>query len=61
MLIFGKGNGLLSGLLNVDGNVFLFKVGEMIKEYWLLIFVIVGVMGVLMIWLLWCNKLKNKV
>ncbi|HEI9965760.1 TPA: hypothetical protein SK657_003105, partial [Staphylococcus aureus] len=56
----GKGNGLLSGLLNADGNVSLPKAGETIKEHWLPISVIVGAMGVLMIWLSRRNKLKNK-
>ncbi|SCT56666.1 putative surface anchored protein [Staphylococcus aureus] len=59
-LTLGKGNGLLSGLLNADGNVSLPKAGETIKEHWLPISVIVGAMGVLMIWLSRRNKLKNK-
>ncbi|HDA2223445.1 TPA: cell-wall-anchored protein SasF [Staphylococcus aureus] len=59
-LTLGKGNGLLSGLLNADGNVSLPKAGEAIKEHWLPISVIVGAMGVLMIWLSRRNKLKNK-
>ncbi|HEI6415982.1 TPA: cell-wall-anchored protein SasF [Staphylococcus aureus] len=59
-LTLGKGNGLLSGLLNADGNVSLPKAGETIKEHWLSISVIVGAMGVLMIWLSRRNKLKNK-
>ncbi|HDZ3327499.1 TPA: cell-wall-anchored protein SasF [Staphylococcus aureus] len=59
-LTLGKGNGLLSGLLNADGNVSLPKAGETIKEHWLPISVIVGAMGVLMIWLSRRNNLKNK-
>ncbi|NHM70127.1 cell-wall-anchored protein SasF [Staphylococcus aureus] len=55
-LTLGKGN----GLLNADGNVSLPKAGETIKEHWLPISVIVGAMGVLMIWLSRRNKLKNK-
>lgn len=59
-LTLGKGNGLLSGLLNADGNISLPKAGETIKEHWLPISVIVGAMGVLMVWLSRRNKLKNK-
>ncbi|HAR4330974.1 TPA: cell-wall-anchored protein SasF [Staphylococcus aureus] len=55
-LTLGKGN----GLLNADGNISLPKAGETIKEHWLPISVIVGAMGVLMVWLSRRNKLKNK-
>ncbi|HCY6812090.1 TPA: cell-wall-anchored protein SasF [Staphylococcus aureus] len=55
-LTLGKGNGLLSA----DGNISLPKAGETIKEHWLPISVIVGAMGVLMVWLSRRNKLKNK-
>ncbi len=57
-LTLGKGNGLLSGLLSADGNVSLPKAGR--EEHRLPISVIVGAMGVLMIWLSRRNKLKNK-
>lgn len=59
-LTLGKGNGLLSGLLNADGNVSLPKAGETIKEHWLPISVFIGTIGALMIWLSRRNKLKNK-
>ncbi|MGZ1848857.1 adhesin [Staphylococcus argenteus] len=59
-LTLGKGNGLLSGLLNDDGNVSLPKAGETLKQHWIQLAVVVGGFGVLMIWMSRRKKVKSK-
>ncbi|MBE5660904.1 adhesin [Staphylococcus sp. SS21] len=59
-LTLGKGNGLLSGLLNDDGNVSLPKAGETLKQHWVQIAVVVGAFGLLMIWMSRRKKVKCK-